>query len=337
MNDAWYSLMRWRKLLIVLAVFAAIIAIIVALIPREPKFEGRTLSEWIKDSAPKRSPDPETTRAVEAVRHIGTNGLPWLLKWISATEPPAWKVKLNTASARLPQWIRLRVLPRLLGLNSYNYYRRLALDGFLILGPDAAPAVPQLLRIVAKSPKGASPASGVLDGFERATVLPHALSALTNRDNSIELRAAAAMWLSRAAPNLESETVTSVMKQCVRENNPNFAQAAAVTLASRGLEPALVIPYLTNCLSNPNLDIRAGSAFALRGYHQDGSTAVPALVKALSDTDFFMRQLAADALFEIDPEAFQKAAPLEAHLRRERRQMFELERRRFEQQSTGKR
>src|SRR5215468_1695760 len=110
--------MRWRKLLIVLAVLAAIIAIVVALIPREPKYHGRTLSEWIKDSAPRKSPDPETTRAIEAVRHIGTNGLPWLLKWISAKEPADWQVNLTTANVRLPRWVRLQLLPSLFGINS---------------------------------------------------------------------------------------------------------------------------------------------------------------------------------------------------------------------------
>jgi len=324
--------MRWRKLLILLAACAVVLATVLALIPREPKYDGRTLSEWIKESAPRKSPDPETTRAIDAVRHIGTNGLPWLLKWISMTEPPAWKINLTTANTRLPQWLRLRVLPRLLGLNSYNYHRRLALDGFLILGPDAAPAVPELLRIVAESRNGVSPASGVLEGFGTATVLPYALSALTNRAASIELRVAAAMWVNRAAPNLEAETATSVLIQCVREKNPNFAQVAAVTLAFRGAEPGLVIPYLTNCLSDPKSYIRANSASALRGYHQNGSNAVPALVKALSDTDLFVRESAADSLFEIDPAALEKAAPAKALEKREAQRRFEEQRRIFEQE-----
>jgi hypothetical protein len=323
--------MRWRKLLIVLAVVAAIIAIVVALIPREPKYQGRTLSEWIKDSAPRKSPDPETARAIEAVRRIGTNGLPWLIKWISAKEPPDWQIRL-TKAGRLPRWVRLQLLPSLFGINSYYVHRRTALDGFLILGPDAAPAVPQLLQIIAESPKGTSPASGVLDGFGTETVLPYALSALTNRANSIELRVAAAMWINRAAPNLESETVTSLMTQCVRENNPNFAQSAAVTLASRGAEPALVIPYLTNCLANPKPDTRWSAASALRGYHETASNAVPALVKALTDTHPIVREFAADAIWDIDPEALQKAAPAKAQQKEQMLRIFELERRRFEEE-----
>jgi len=120
--------MRWRRLLIVVAVCAALIAVIVALVPREPKYDGRTLSEWIKGAAPRRSPDPEQTRAIEAVRHIGTNALPCLIKWIGAKPPPDWQLKLTTANLWLPRWIRLRLLPSLFGINSHNARRRLALD-----------------------------------------------------------------------------------------------------------------------------------------------------------------------------------------------------------------
>jgi len=318
--------MRWRKFLIGLAVFAVLIASVVALIPCEPRYNGRTLSEWIRDAAPRRSPDPETTRAIEAVRHIGTNGLPWLIKWISATEPPAWKVKLTKANVRLPQWIRLRVLPRLLGINSYNLHRRLALDGFLILGPDATPAVPELLEIIAASPQGRSPASGVLDGFGTATVLPHALSALTNRANPINLRVAAALWVNRATPNIETETIIPLMTQCIRENNPNWAQVAALLLAYRGAEPALVIPYLTNRLSDPMPDTRWSAASALRAYQEAASNAVPALVKALGDSHPIVQQCAADSLYEIDPVALEKAAPAKAQEKEQMLRSFQQER-----------
>src|ERR1700722_6792113 len=72
------------------------LSVIVAGITRsgEPKFQGRTLSEWIEeeeniqfevngDSADCES-DPKWRATTNAVYQIGTNAGPWLMKWASA-------------------------------------------------------------------------------------------------------------------------------------------------------------------------------------------------------------------------------------------------------------
>jgi hypothetical protein len=310
--------MRWRKLLIVLAVIAAVIAIILALIPREPKYEGRTLSEWIKDSAPRKSPDPETSRAIEAVRHIGTNGLPWLLKWIGAKEPSGWQVKLTTAS-HLPDWVRSQLLPSLLGFNSYYGHRRAALDGFLILGPDAAPAVPELFQIIAASPNG-SPAYGALESISIAGI-PGALNVVTNPANSVLCRFLAFNWICRTDPKFDSRqmvesSIVPLMVKCLREKNPDFSPLAAEGLAARHIEPGLVVPFYINRLTNWDPNIRYSAARGLSQYGASATSAVPALLIALKDLDPLLRYLAEDALFEIDQAALEKADPSLAGLKR---------------------
>jgi HEAT repeat protein len=311
--------MPWRRLLIILAVCAAVIAVVVALIPREPKYDGRTLSEWIKDSAPRRSPDPEQTRAIEAVRHIGTNGLPCLIKWIGAKEPADWQIKLTRANSRLPRWIRLRLLPSLFGFNSYKSYRRLALDGFLVLGPEAAPAVPDLLQIVASSPKG-SPASGALESIGAAG-LPPALSVLTNRANSAELRVAAALCITRIDPKVESGMVLSLMSQCIRNSKSGFRHIAAGILASRRAEPELVVPILTSWLTNSDFNARFAATFGLGQYGERATSAVPALVLALKDP--LVGREAGDALFAIDAAALEKADPFAAERKKQQRRFIQ--------------
>jgi hypothetical protein len=312
--------MRWRRIVIGLAVCAVLVVLVFALIPREPKYEGRTLSEWIRDSAPRRSPDPETTKAIEAVRHIGTNGLPWLVKWIGAKEPPDWQLNLTTAS-RLPGWVRLRLLPSLFGINSYYGHRRTAFDGFLVLGPSASPAVPDLLKIISSSPNG-SPASGALDSIGLAGV-PAALNVLTNSANSFELRLASAIWINHTDPKAENKTVIQVMAQCLREKISS--PVAAAICASRRAEPDLVVPTLTTWLTNSNPDIRWSSAHWLSQYGQVATSAVPALVITLKDTDPVVRQAAEDALFEIDPAALEKADPSIAGLKKHWRRIGDMD------------
>jgi hypothetical protein len=294
--------MRWRKLLIVLAGVAVIIASVVALIPREPKFQGRTLSEWIKESAPHKSPDPETTRALEAVRHIGTNGLPWLIKWISATEPPTWKINLTTANVRLPQWLRLRVLPRLLGLNSYHYHRRLALDGFLILGPQASPAVPDLLR--KKDPW----TLGALQSIGLATLEP-TLGVLTNRANAPPLRVAAANWVGSIDEKIDLTRAVPALAQCVRERDPSVDKESAKTLVKLGADPDLTVGFFANLLQHGDVVSRCEAAENLRLLRDKARAAVPALVSATKDPDWYVRRAAIITLFKIDPDALEKAIP----------------------------
>lgn len=316
--------MRARRLLIVLAIFATLAIILFALIPREPKYQGRTLSEWIKDSAPRRSPDPEQTRAVEAVRHIGTNGLPWLIKWISAREPRDWQINLTSAGAPLPRWVRLKLLPSLFGINSYYAHRRVALDGFLILGPQAAPAVPDLFRIMTASTKPLSAVPGALDSIGTAGV-PAALNIVTNSANSFRLRFAAEYWIIHIDPKVDEPDAAPLMIQCLREKDPDFSPMAASILAARRLEPELVIPFLINWLTNSNPNIRYGAARGLQQYGERATSAVPGLVICLKNSFPYVRKAAEDALFEIDPATLEKADPGVAELKKHWRRVIDTQ------------
>src|SRR5947208_5523038 len=96
---------------------AALIAMLAFPTEREPAYGGKKLREWLNLYV--QSPDRFTDgqEAAEAVRHIGTNALPWLLKWTNY-EPPGWKMMLLTnapAAARRPGYFRsayLRLLNR---------------------------------------------------------------------------------------------------------------------------------------------------------------------------------------------------------------------------------
>jgi hypothetical protein len=75
--------------------------------------------------------------ASAAVRHIGTNALPWLLTWLHYRIPPEkglYYLALSKLSLR----------------NNFDVYllpNSLAERGFAVLGPQAASAVPQLTRL----------------------------------------------------------------------------------------------------------------------------------------------------------------------------------------------
>ena len=102
---------------------------------REPEYQGKKLSEWLLlHTIYKATNAGSTEPAATAVREIGTNGLPWLLRAISF-EPGKWRQVV----AKLPQPFR-----RVAFFRDGILHRVEALHGFHILGPAATPAIPQL-------------------------------------------------------------------------------------------------------------------------------------------------------------------------------------------------
>ena len=127
---------RWRALQIFLA--CSLVALIVWVAwPRdsEPLYRGKKLSEWLfLYTVYKATKAGSSEPAALAVREIGTNGLPWLMRAISF-EPAQWQ----QAAAKLPQ-----PFCRVAMFRSGILQRAEALHGFHILGPAARPAIPQL-------------------------------------------------------------------------------------------------------------------------------------------------------------------------------------------------
>src|SRR4051812_3891090 len=85
-----------KKRRLLLAGGSVIAAVILAVVfwpgPKEPEYQGKKLGEW---GARHDGPPAETATAVRA---IGTNALPLLLKWIDFS-PPAWQWRLAQRSS----------------------------------------------------------------------------------------------------------------------------------------------------------------------------------------------------------------------------------------------
>src|SRR5215510_5412200 len=99
---------------------ALLIAILALSRDKEPRYQGRSLSQWLrvyeKSPGPLRVyetssgppiyfPDtrllqggqlPDQAEAVNAVRQIGTNAIPWVIRWMRQERSP-WKDKVRAA------------------------------------------------------------------------------------------------------------------------------------------------------------------------------------------------------------------------------------------------
>src|SRR5436309_2139027 len=80
--------------------------------PREPVYQGRTLSSWLDHHVPSSAAHPPYNspgwqKAEEALRAIGTNGIPTLLEMIGAKEPSPMMQQFLRVAARY-HWMRIQ-------------------------------------------------------------------------------------------------------------------------------------------------------------------------------------------------------------------------------------
>ena len=215
---------RWTIWVLAGCGLAALIVVLAFPTERQPEYNGRKLSEWLKLYV--QSQDPQ---AADAVRHIGTNALPWLLEWTDY-QPPGWKMRLWTN----PPVAMLRT-----GYARSVYYwlrRSRASDrewaarlGFEILGSVARPALPEAERRMAdwRKPYRASGAMEFYTEIEGSGSVPVLLRALVS-------------------------------------TNADCRQSAAFCLASLGTNAAPAAPALSNALSDPDPLVRQFAGVALQ-------------------------------------------------------------------------
>jgi hypothetical protein len=147
---------RRRRILIVLAACVLVGIGVVAFWPgeQEPEYEGCKLSEWLETYQYSYSEITVNRQivAAEAIRRIGTNGIPWLVKWLCYEEPP-WKKHLYVLRDKLPGTFRRSFLGHWMFNMEVEPKRRRsgARIGIRILGANASGAVPGLC-VLARNP-----------------------------------------------------------------------------------------------------------------------------------------------------------------------------------------
>jgi hypothetical protein len=129
---------RTRLILIAVCVVMAGTLAIAIYRGREPRYQGRTLTGWMEIIRLGNGSESEMQAAINAVQQIGTNAIPWLVKWSVAEDP---KVK-----AAVILWVNLHPSWHL-HLQSAEEKQKAARLGMLILAEKSRPACPGLIRL----------------------------------------------------------------------------------------------------------------------------------------------------------------------------------------------
>ena len=289
-----HGVRRPGKYLVVLVALLLAVGLLVLFIPSgEPVYGGRRLSDWVQTAY-----QPQSTGRPEiesAIRNIGANALPYLVRWLRY-EPPAWKTRLLAGINRLfNSQLQDRADLRAWG----------AMEAIPVLGSGAEPAVPALARLMndVNAPMTANRATIALFGLAHE-LLAADVALMTN--HSVEFRSQA-VFMARNFGTRIHAAIPALVRRLQDTNEPIVLDAVQVLREAGLLEPVLIVPTLANSLHDKRRLVRKAAVEALWRLHAQARPAVPALRRSLNDPDPRIRELAAHTLDLIDLEAAEKA------------------------------
>lgn len=342
----------------------------------EPSYHGKSLSAWLDQARQNKEIENALqdvyldTPSSRAVRAMGKDTLPFLIRMARTRDTPLRKRIVDLS--RQYDWLRLHpqdfddiqtkaaygflvlgpeakaALPELISMLGDRAPEVRIVAAFAIgkIGPDGAPAIPALQRLVTNSGYGRFWADEKgLAAFALGAIGPLARPALPQldllrKDSNPFVRASAeAAFIKISGTGLDA--IFEASKSPSGSTNWTFAAEA---IESLGTNAAPAIPFLIPALQHTNDGVRYKALDALSAIHMSPETTIPAilplvaatntnnwdrahaltvlrnfgpsargfvpmttLLQALADPDENIRIRATNALRQIDPEAGRKA------------------------------
>jgi HEAT repeat protein len=232
-------------------IFMSAIFFLLAIQPTEaaqPIYKGKPLGDWLILNL---VADPSSQ---EAIRQIGTNGIPTLIELLGVKEQNVKKVLSKLHDKNLQYYYSQDDD----FLDSSENLRKLAVNGFGILGTNAESALPQLTKI--------------FDAHDSETMFQAGRALIKIGQNGFSV-----------LTNDMNDTVSRVRAVVLR-----------VIGAEEGIDPIFVRRFLINALKDPNPSIRLGSAYFLKG--EDPDLVIPVLIPLLDDNNYGQCSSAAEIL-----------------------------------------
>jgi hypothetical protein len=255
----------------------------------EPEYQGVKLSQCLE------------SRDQVAIRHIGTNALPYLIATIRHQDSPFEK-KLRAFSSKLPGPVK-----RVLGLQAPSVvpgHTRAddAVFGFQVLGPLATPVVPELGELANRvNSELAGRAIQALIGIGNAGI-PGLAGVIVNPRNPNRrsvIRHISNLYLKGE----DARSAVPALVRCLEDNDALVVEQAARVLGGLAVEERIVVPALAKVTSSPNENLRWNAASALMQFGPRAADAIPSLMELLRDPNADVRVVARNALKRIAPEA----------------------------------
>lgn len=237
---------KWLKVVIAV-ILVAVVGVILLLLPeREPSYEGKRLSEWLVGFYPDRKDyrpldeQPQHIKAANAVRQIGTNAAPTLLRMLRASD----------SSLKL-QLLRLASKQKLIKVH-YTSAGELNMLASMAFGSleGASNTVPELIDIYRENRSEYSQNAVVLAlrsiGPPAELAVPCLIDAAATTNFAMRHNALAALGEIHARPEL----VVPVLTNALRDPDAMVRGAAACGLRDFGERAKSAVPALLELLKD---------------------------------------------------------------------------------------
>ena len=277
----------------------------------EPSYQGKCLTEWLVKERNGNFTIQSSPEANEAIRHIGTNALPYLVRWVDDNSSKGFKSLVN----KLPDAIKPMLLRRWANDDFNGKRAASAALAFAQLGDEARFAIPELTAVMNNAVMTNSAtinaslrAIVALRGIGKSSI--PALTAQLANTNAPAPNQRLVVLSFGSDPSLATNAACSAAVPLLVRwlNNPDESIArAAIRSLGRMAEydrsqASLVVPALMDCLhSNFPVDTRGEAALALGKYGVSASNATPGLLAAMADSAPMVRLQATNALLKIAP------------------------------------
>lgn len=239
-----------------------------------PSYQGKTLYQWMGlDHLDDHSPaDVEAIHL--AIRSIGTNAIPTLLRWTKST-----RVRFGRSAT---------------GDDFYYSYSDLAEGVFGILGPEATPAIPKLTQIINDrwtSEKVARAAARGIAAMGSNTV-PVLILFVDDHKNLNRHSAVLATAIVCSDSHINKARLSSTFIRWSRDEDEKVAVAATRELGWFQTAPDVVIPSLFVCLGDKRAAVRINAIRSLTMYTNFAVKILPQIETRLTDNNATVREAA---------------------------------------------
>ena len=280
------ELMKKFRLAFLISLALALAGVVSSVRWSEPWYHLCPISYWLAKYGDGPGNYKPSTEADRALRQMGSNAVPYLLKLLHSTNshsyyalvgknnqrgmfpvvtPPASRVggHLNAWSINLRSRFQRVTVPA-----SWDHWK--AYLAFQALGPKGKPAIPDLIKLANDSSNNSSPSN--------TGEVPR-ISFWSDKENVAMFVAQSSTYLPHGAP-VVSPKISIVGGGFVPQPFLPDGEIAAWSLAAIGADS---VPPLMEMLTNSDPRIRCRAAIALGMIGKAADPAVPALVKALDD------------------------------------------------------
>lgn len=174
-------------------------------------------------------------------------------------------------------------------------------------GLDAAPAVPQLIRLLDAQDVGTrNDAARLLEaiGRDAAPAVPKLIEKLAEpepRRRAVEMPVTDVGLSAAVALGAIGDDALEPLVDSLRDQRPRVRELAAFALGEMGPDAREAVPSLVDRLDDVEKSVRVEAAWALGTIGSDAGDSIAALVQTLTDEDDFVRAKAAEALGSIRP------------------------------------